>query len=74
MKPTLIVLLHNSPSLWPYLSLNAPFSLIVSLQKIPFLWSSLCLNFISIVWHVTGTGSGLLGEIPRVVVQKSALL
>jgi hypothetical protein len=26
------------------------------------------------VWHVTGTGSGLLGEIPRVVVQKSALL
>ncbi len=26
------------------------------------------------VRHVTGTGSGLLGEIPRVVVQKSALL
>jgi hypothetical protein len=26
------------------------------------------------VLHVTGTGSGLLGEIPRVVVQKSALL
>ncbi len=25
------------------------------------------------VRHVTGTGSGLLGEIPRVVVQKSAL-
>jgi hypothetical protein len=31
--------------------------------------------FISIqcVRHVTGTGTGLLGEIPRVVVQKSAL-
>ncbi len=28
----------------------------------------------SSVRHVTGTGSGLLGEIPRVVVQKSALL
>ncbi len=27
-----------------------------------------------IVRHMTGTGSGLLGEIPRVVVQKSALL
>ena len=26
-----------------------------------------------IVRHVTGTGSGLLGEIPRVVVQISAL-
>jgi hypothetical protein len=26
------------------------------------------------VRHVTGTGTGLLGEIPRVVVQKSALL
>jgi hypothetical protein len=26
------------------------------------------------VRHVTGTGSGLLGEIPRAVVQKSALL
>ncbi len=26
------------------------------------------------VRHVTGTGSGLLGKIPRVVVQKSALL
>jgi hypothetical protein len=25
------------------------------------------------VRHVTGTGTGLLGEIPRVVVQKSAL-
>jgi hypothetical protein len=25
------------------------------------------------VRHVTGTGSGLLGEIPRVVVQISAL-
>ncbi len=25
------------------------------------------------VQHVTGTGSGLLGEIPRVVVQISAL-
>jgi hypothetical protein len=25
------------------------------------------------VWHVTGTGSGLLGGIPRVVVQISAL-
>ncbi len=28
----------------------------------------------NIVRHVTGTGSGLLKEIPRVVVQKSALL
>ena len=28
---------------------------------------------VSTVRHVTGTGSGLLGEIPRVVVQKSAL-
>jgi hypothetical protein len=27
-----------------------------------------------VVRHVTGTGTGLLGEIPRVVVQKSALL
>ncbi len=26
------------------------------------------------VRHVTGTGTGLLGKIPRVVVQKSALL
>ncbi len=26
-----------------------------------------------VVRHVTGTGSGLLGEIPRVVVQISAL-
>jgi hypothetical protein len=32
------------------------------------------LKFIKTVRHVTGTGSGLLGEIPRVVVQKSALL
>ncbi len=43
----------------------------------------LCLLFIFLanlkrgsapVRHVTGTGTGLLGEIPRVVVQKSALL
>jgi hypothetical protein len=27
----------------------------------------------TVVQHVTGTGTGLLGEIPRVVVQKSAL-
>ncbi len=32
------------------------------------------LCFTACVRHVTGTGSGLLGEIPRVVVQKSALL
>ncbi len=25
------------------------------------------------LWHVTGTGSGLLGGIPRVVVQMSTL-
>ncbi len=30
-------------------------------------------NFSPFVRHVTGTGSGLLGEIPRVVVQISAL-
>ncbi len=36
---------------------------------------SLCIfKIFVIVRHVTGTGSGLLGEIPRVVVQKSALL
>ncbi len=29
--------------------------------------------YITIVRHVTGTGSGLLGGIPRVVVQMSAL-
>jgi hypothetical protein len=28
---------------------------------------------LAVVRHVTGTGSGLLGEIPRVVVQISAL-
>jgi hypothetical protein len=32
------------------------------------------LYYLNIVRHVTGTGSGLLGGIPRVVVQISALL
>ncbi len=32
------------------------------------------LSFTETVRHVTGTGTGLLGEIPGVVVQKSALL
>ncbi len=35
--------------------------------KILFLYKMGCVR------HVTGTGSGLLGEIPRVVVQMSAL-
>ncbi len=41
-------------------------------KKISFRISSLT-NQLRIVRHVTGTGSGLLGGIPRVVVQISAL-
>jgi hypothetical protein len=42
----------------------------------PALWVAIQTSFLYInctVRHVTGTGTGLLGEIPRVVVQKSAL-
>jgi hypothetical protein len=43
---------------------NWPYALVTDINE----------NLKKIVRHVTGTGSGLLGEIPRVVVQISELL
>jgi hypothetical protein len=48
----------------------------VNFLRTKFFWISLHKNLVPrmlSVRHVTGTGSGLLGEIPRVVVQMSAL-
>ncbi len=73
-------LYDDTPNFYPFVS-------VFLFMFVSLIWSFLIITRSGVSWtlsnfsnsmitvrHVTGTGSGLLGEIPRVVVQKSALL